>query len=28
MRRLGRWVDVPMSDDHNTFATFVVAERR
>ncbi len=28
MRRLGRWVDVPMGDDKNAFATFVVAERR
>ena len=27
MRRLGRWVDVPMGDDKNAFATFVAAER-
>ena len=27
MRRLGRWVDVPMGDDQDAFSTFVVAER-
>jgi methyltransferase (TIGR00027 family) len=27
MRRLGRWIDVPMGDDPDAFATFVVAER-
>jgi methyltransferase (TIGR00027 family) len=27
MRRLGRWIDVPMGDDQDAFSTFVVAER-
>ena len=27
MRRLGRWVDVPMGDDRDAFAQFVTAER-
>ena len=27
MRRLGRWVDVPMSDDDDALSSFVVAER-
>ncbi|MBI3214234.1 MAG: SAM-dependent methyltransferase [Mycobacterium sp.] len=27
MRRLGRWLDVPMSDDDDAFSNFVVAER-
>ncbi|HNP13750.1 MAG TPA: class I SAM-dependent methyltransferase [Mycobacterium sp.] len=27
MRRLGRWVDIPMGDQPNAFATFVIGER-
>ena len=27
MRRLGRWVDIPMGDQPNAFATFVTGER-
>ena len=27
MRRLGRWIDVPMSDDDDALSSFVVAER-
>jgi O-methyltransferase involved in polyketide biosynthesis len=27
MRRLGRWVEVPMTDDKDAFAQFVTAER-
>lgn len=27
MRRLGRWVEVPMSDDPDAFSTFVVAQK-
>jgi hypothetical protein len=28
MRRMGRWVDdVPMADDKDAFAEFVIAER-
>ncbi|AQT78116.1 SAM-dependent methyltransferase [Mycolicibacterium litorale] len=27
MRRLGRWIEVPMGDDPDAFATFVVAEK-
>ncbi len=27
MRRLGRWIDVPMGNDPDAFATFVVGER-
>ncbi len=27
MRRLGRWIDIPMADDPDAFATFVVAQK-
>jgi methyltransferase (TIGR00027 family) len=27
MRRLGRWVEVPMADDPDAFATFIVAQK-